>query len=140
MYAFRTHRIWSRVVLSPVLMAGIATFTIVVSSRIMKNPVVKTSRTSHGLVRAGAMSAPQPFDVARHSGAPLQLSVRDLACDLQNPLPLRLEHRDLVLQLDERQPLQPMRLQVFQDERQLRDRRAERTRACLEVRGRLGGI
>ena len=33
-------------------MAGMATFTIVVSSRIMKNPVVNTTSTSHGLVRA----------------------------------------------------------------------------------------
>src|SRR6266850_2356632 len=57
MYEFSTHRIWSSVVLSPALMAGIATLTIVVSSMIMKNPVVKTASTSHGLVRAWDMPA-----------------------------------------------------------------------------------
>ena len=58
MYAFSTHRIWSSVVLSPALMAGMATLTMVVSSRIMKNPLVSTTRTNQGLVRACAMTPP----------------------------------------------------------------------------------
>src|SRR5882672_12118546 len=132
MYAFRTHRIWSRVVLSPVLMAGIATFTIVVSSRIMKNPVVKTKRTSQGLVglvRACAMSPPQPFKVMHHSGAPLQPPLCDFVRDLEHPLALRLEHRDLVLQLDQSKPPQTVRLQLLEDVRQLGDLRGEGGRA-----------
>ena len=44
-------------------MAGIATLTIVVSSMIMKKPVVKTSSTSHGLVRASAIPNSQPATV-----------------------------------------------------------------------------
>src|SRR5919204_3993035 len=59
MYALTTHRIWSSVVFSPVLIDGMATFTIVVSSMIMKKPVVRTRSTSHGLVRAWAMPNPQ---------------------------------------------------------------------------------
>src|SRR2546421_9523756 len=137
MYAFRTHRIWSRVVLSPVLMAGIATFTIVVSSRIMKNPVVKTSRTSHGLVRACAMSPPQPFNVAHHSGAPLQPSIRYLVRDLANPFALRFQHRDLVLQLDQSESLEAVPLQLVENSRELGDGRPERCLARLQVSHRL---
>src|SRR5437762_13478117 len=84
-YAFSTHRIWSSVVLSPVLIAGIATLTIVVSSMIMKNPEVRTSRTSQGLVRARAMSPPQPNQVGIASDLPLQLSVVDLSLDVDDP-------------------------------------------------------
>src|ERR1700674_1499059 len=85
-------------------MAGIATFTIVVSSRIMKNPVVKTTSTSHGLVRACAMPSPQHFMPGIDSGLPLQSSFLDLELELADPFALCFEHRDLVLQLDERQP------------------------------------
>src|SRR5690349_3309338 len=98
-----TQRIWSSVVFRPALMAGIATLTIVVSSMIMKNPVVRTSRTNHGLVRACAMFPPQHFIAGDAAGPPLQLSVRDLLRDLVNPCPLGLQDRDLVLQLDHRQ-------------------------------------
>src|ERR1700730_10520515 len=81
-----------------------ATFTIVVSSRIMKNPVVRTTSTSHGLVRACAMSSPQQFMSRTHSCNPLQLDCGDLALEAANPIALRFEHGDLVLQLDQRQP------------------------------------
>src|SRR5690348_17966406 len=99
-----THRIWSSVVFRPALMAGIATLTIVVSSMIMKNPVVRTSSTNHGLVRACAMFPPQHFISGATAGPPLQLSVRDLLRDLVDPRPLGLEDRDLVLELDHREP------------------------------------
>src|SRR5438309_1681092 len=66
-------------------MAGIATFTIVVSSRIMKNPVVKTSSTSHGLVRARAMSPPEPFIVGIASDLPLQPAFVDFLLEVANP-------------------------------------------------------
>src|SRR5437016_4225884 len=105
MYAFSTHRIWSRVVLSAVLIAGMATFTIVVSSMIMKKPVVKTRSTSQGLVRARAMSIPQLFmggaDSARF---PFQLSSVDLIRKIGRPSALSSQHCDLVLELDQRQP------------------------------------
>ena len=84
-------------------MAGIATFTIVVSSRIMKNPVVSTTRTSHGLVRAWAMLPPQRFMAGIDSDLPLQLAFVDLSLQLADPLALGVEHRDLVLDLDQRQ-------------------------------------
>src|SRR3954468_2997915 len=100
-YALSTHRIWSSVVWSPVLIAGIATLTIVVSSMIMKNPEVKTSRTSHGLVRARAMSPPQSNKVSVGSDLPLQLSVVDLFPEVEHPPALGFEHRDLVLELNE---------------------------------------
>src|SRR5215831_16364072 len=96
-----THRIWSSVVFSPALMAGIATFTIVVSSMIMKKPVVRTSSTSHGLVRAWGISPPQLFMSGWDSGPPLQLSVGDLLRELAHPSALRLDERDLVLELDQ---------------------------------------
>src|SRR5579872_1305474 len=101
-----THRIWSSVAFRPVLMAGIATLTIVVSRRIMKNPVVSTNKTSHGLVDlvgACAMPSPQLLIAGVDSGPPLQLSVPYLPGDLADPTPLRLEDRDLVLELDQRQ-------------------------------------
>jgi hypothetical protein len=37
-----------------------ATFTIVVSSMIMKKPVTKTTSTTHGLLRLSAIPSPQP--------------------------------------------------------------------------------
>src|SRR6266700_3547515 len=101
MYAFRTQRISSSGALSPLLMAGIATFTIVVSSRIMKKPVVSTTRTNQGLVRALAMVPPKPFLTGADSHFPLQLALYDFALELADPFPLRIEHRDLVLHLDQ---------------------------------------
>src|SRR5437879_13240598 len=91
----------------------------------MKNPVVKTSRTSHGLVRACAMSSPQCFKAVHHSGAPLQPSFRYLVRDLANPFALRIEHRDLVLELDQRETHEAMRLLLVQDSRELGDGRAQ---------------
>src|SRR6266702_2567937 len=82
-------------------MAGIATFTIVVSSMIMKNPVVKTRSTSHGLVRARAMFPPQLFIVGIATDVPLQLSLIDLFFQVAHPPALGVEHRDLVFELDE---------------------------------------
>src|ERR1700730_4309471 len=41
-------------------MAGMATFTIVVSSMIMKKPVTRTTSTTHGLARASAIPNSQP--------------------------------------------------------------------------------
>src|SRR5579864_5062907 len=133
MYAFSTHRIWSRVVPRPVLIAGMATFTIVVSKRIMKKPVVSTSRTSHGLVRACAMPTPQLFMAGVDSGVPLQRSVGDLVRDSQHPGALGLEHRDLVFQLDQQQPSVAFPEQLVEDVRKFRDRRAQHRRAAPEV-------
>src|SRR5260370_25330652 len=110
-----TKRIWSSVALSPVLIAGIATFTIVVSSRIMKKPVVKTTKTSQGLVRACAMLPPQPFMAGIDSDLPLQLSIVDFRCDLAHPVALRRDHRDLVLELDQRQACVTAGQQLIED-------------------------
>src|ERR1700730_5451645 len=41
-------------------MAGMATFTIVVSSMIMKKPLTRTTSTTHGLERASVIPNPQP--------------------------------------------------------------------------------
>src|SRR6266550_1489874 len=49
MYAFSTQRISSRPAWSPSMMLGMATLTIVKSSRIMKKPRQRTSRMIHGL-------------------------------------------------------------------------------------------
>src|SRR4029077_1433377 len=57
MYAFRTHKIPSRLIFRPALMAGMATFTIVVSSMIMKKPVTRTTRTTHGFERFSTTTA-----------------------------------------------------------------------------------
>src|ERR1044072_2984959 len=106
-YAFRTQRIWSRVVLSAVLIAGIATLTIVVSSMIMKNPEVRTSSTNHGLVRACAMSPPyatQRGEVRIAPDLPLQPSFLDLFLEVDHPFAFGLEHRDLVIEVDAREP------------------------------------
>src|SRR2546423_15024839 len=101
MYAFSTHRISSSAAPKPALIAGIATFTIVVSSRIMKKPVVSTSNTSQGLERALAMVPPQRFMAGVHSHFPLQLAFGDLAFELDDPFAFRVEHCDLVLDLDQ---------------------------------------
>src|ERR1035441_3712344 len=46
-----THRMSSREACSLVIMSGMAMFTIVRSSRVMKNPSDTTSSTAHGLPR-----------------------------------------------------------------------------------------
>src|SRR5512135_3647034 len=121
-------------------MAGMATFTIVVSSRIMKNPVVRTTRMSQGLVRARAMRSPQPFHAGINSGIPLQRSVSDLALQLFDPYPLGVEHRDLVLELDEREPGDTIRPQLAHDACELVDGRAERLRPLRQPGGGRGGV
>src|SRR5438445_11668204 len=70
----------------------------------MKNPVVKTTRTSQGLVRAGAMSPPQRFMVGIEPDFPFQSAVIDFLFEVVDPLAFRIEHCDLVLELDQRQP------------------------------------
>src|SRR5439155_11633566 len=115
MYALRTQRIWSSVVLRPVLIAGIATFTIVVSSMIMKKPVVKTSKTSHGLVRACAMSPPQLCVVGIDSDLPLQLAFGDFLLEIADPPAFGVEHRDLVLELDESETADASRAELGHD-------------------------
>src|SRR5579859_3833501 len=140
MYAFSTHRIWSSVVLRPVLMAGMATFTIVVSSRIMKKPVVKTNRTSHGLVRAWAMPSPQPLSAGIDSDGPLQPAFCDFALQLSDPGALGVEHRDLVLELDEGEPGDAVRPQLAHDPRELVDGRSERLRPLSQPRGGRRGV
>src|SRR4029077_4413061 len=131
-YALMTQRIWSSVALSPVLIAGIATFTIVVSSRIMKKPVVKTSKTSQGLVRACAMSPPQPLMAGIDSDLPLQLSVIDFFCDLAHPIAFRPDHRDLVLELDQHQSRVAAGQQLIEDVGKLCDHRLKGLCALLE--------
>ncbi len=42
-------------------MAGMATFTIVVSSMIMKKPVTNTTSTTHGLERFCAIPCSEPY-------------------------------------------------------------------------------
>src|SRR5467141_4906310 len=140
MYEMSTHRIWSSVVFRPVLIAGMATFTIVVSNRIMKNPVVKTKSTSQGLVRACAMSPPQAFNVIDLSGSPLQPSVGDLLRDLYDPVTLGFQHCDLVFHLDQGEALQAMPLQFAQNPRQLGDGGCERHRPRLQVASRFSGV
>src|SRR5260370_5248003 len=46
-----THKIWSRLACSLSIMLGIAMFTIVKSSKVMKNPSETTIRIAHGLPR-----------------------------------------------------------------------------------------
>src|SRR5439155_7529379 len=133
-YALSTHRIWSSVVWSPVLIAGIATLTIVVSSRIMKNPVVRTSSTSQGLVRARAMSPPETFKVGNASDSPLQPSVVDLFLQVADPFALRVEHRDLVFELDQREAAQPLGAKVGQDVVELFGGRLQGERSIRDMR------
>src|SRR5215469_627338 len=47
------------------------------------------------------MFPPESFSAGVHSGLPLQLSLVDFFGDLADPLPLRLDQGDLVLQLDQ---------------------------------------
>src|SRR5713101_4050309 len=65
------------------------------------------------------MPSPQHFMPGTHSGFPLQPSVGDLALELADPFALRLEHRDLVLQLDESQPRHTGRSQLSHNSGQL---------------------
>src|SRR5437773_7991577 len=96
-------------------MAGIATFTIVVSSMIMKNPVVKTRSTSHGLVRARAMFPPQLFIVGIDTDVPLQPSVVDLFFQIGDPPALGIVHRDLVFELDQGEEVDTLSPNLCQD-------------------------
>src|SRR6266536_4069861 len=136
-YALSTQMIWSSVVLSAVLMDGIATLTIVVSSMIMKNPEVRTSRTSHGLVRARAMSPPQSNQVGMASDLPLQLSFVDLSFEIDDPPAFGLEHGDLVLELDEGQAGHAHFAHLGHDSVELFDLRLQRDRAIGQVPSRL---
>src|SRR5258706_3107581 len=69
------------------------------------------------------MPTPQYFMSGTNSGLPLQPSVRDLAFEFADPLALCLEHRDLVLQLDQRQPCHARAAELTHDSGQLfRDR------------------
>src|SRR5487761_1155719 len=112
MYAFKTQRIWSRVVLRAESMAGMATFTMVVSSRIMKKPAHSTTSTSQGLARARDMCTPRFSFGGADTDHPLQLAFRDFQLQVAHPLALHLAHRDCVLDLDDRKPPQASRPQL----------------------------
>src|SRR5450759_363735 len=71
------------------------------------------------------MPSPQHFMAGTHSSPPFQRAFSDLALELANPISLRLQHRDLVLQLDERQPRHPAGVQLAHDLGQLLRRRAK---------------
>src|SRR5712692_865603 len=99
-------------------MAGMATLTIVVSNRIMKNPLVKTTRTNQGLVRACAMTSPYHLVAGIDSDLPLQLGV---------------EHRDLVFHLDEGKAGQSLLPKLREHALELRDLGIEQCRTFVEV-------
>src|SRR5258708_31921653 len=50
------------------------------------------------------MPSPQHFMPGTNSGLPLQPAFRDLGFELADPVALCVDHRDLVLQLDESEP------------------------------------
>src|SRR5713101_223389 len=119
-------------------MAGMATLTMVVSSRIMKNPLVRTTRTNHGLVRACAMTSPYHLVAGIDSDLPLQLAVDNFPFELAHPLALGVEHRDLVFHFDERQSRQSLPVQLSEHVFELRDQGIERSRTFVEVACGLG--
>src|ERR1700732_2389798 len=61
------------------------------------------------------MSSPQHFMPGTNSGLPLQPAFSNVALELAAPGALRVEHRDLVLQLDESQPCHACCSQVGHD-------------------------
>src|SRR5258706_14794796 len=105
----------------------------------MKKPRVSTTRTTQGLLRACAMFPPQPFMAGTHSDLPLQLSVSDLLFQFPHPLALGVEHRDLVLDLDEGQPRHAVTKELSQDGLELFDDHVERGGPLGEMRRRVLG-
>src|SRR5436309_875368 len=86
------------------------------------------------------MSPPQPFSVGVDSDRPLQLSFADLLLEVRHPPALGVEHRDLVLELDQRQPAHTFGANLGQDRGELLARRLQRRRACFQVLDRLAHI
>src|ERR1700676_1337393 len=85
------------------------------------------------------MSPPQHFMTGINSGDPLQFAIGNLALELADPETLCLEHRDLVLQLDERQSRPSACTQLTHDPRQLFGGCAQRDDPfAQELRGLLG--
>src|SRR5213593_335275 len=83
------------------------------------------------------MSPPQPFSVGVDSDLPLQLSFADLFLEVRHPPALGVEHRDLVLELDQRQPAHTFGANLGQDRSELLARRLQRRRACFQLLDRL---
>src|SRR6266568_1192379 len=73
------------------------------------------------------------------SNLPLQLAFVDLSLQPAHPLSFGVEHRDLVLHLDQRQAGYAPTQQLFEHSLELTDDHVERFASFVQVRGRLLG-
>src|SRR5215469_10116994 len=98
-YPLMTQPICASEACSPRRMSGIAMFTIVRSSSVMKKPRPRVSSTAHSLPRR-----------LRMSRLPGQPAVPEVVDDGAEPVPLRAQQREQVLPLDQVHPVDAVRL------------------------------
>src|SRR2546426_5168421 len=68
-----------------------------------------------------------------NSGLPLQRAVFDFALQLPNPFALRIEHRDLVLDLDQREAGESLTAKLGENVLELREVGVEQRSAFVEM-------
>src|SRR5215475_6245213 len=102
-YPLMTQPICASEACSPRRMSGIAMFTIVRSSSVMKKPRPRVSSTAHSLPRR---LRPRRLRMSRLPGQP---AVPEVVDDGAEPVPLRAQQREQVLPLDQVHPVDAVR-------------------------------
>src|SRR5260370_15463331 len=103
------------------------------SSGTIKTLVVRPSTTAPGLRLARAMTTAQLCVVGINSHLPLQPAVNDFLLEVADPLALGIEHRDLVLELDQGKTAHAFGAQLAHDAAEFFGQRLQRDGSISEV-------